>query len=260
MAVAEAMPVAAANAMLNLGSGSGELMRLPAAERWLRESSAYACEHELDGSAHYSGARLSVCEVLSGHWDDAAARASDILARSTATIARVTALVTLGRLQARRGDPGAGEALDEALALAGPADTLQCIAPVRAARAEAAFARGDLVAAATEARPALPLALRHRHPWFIGELAFWCWRAGALDAAPAGCAEPYALQIAGHWREAAVAWQRLGCPYEEARALADGDGDAQQETLALFERLGAQPACAGSRAAPAPRHASIRTA
>ena len=247
MAVAEAMPVAAANAMLNLGSGSGELMQLTVAERWLRESITYACEHELDGSAHYSSAWLALCEVFSGHWDDAAERASDVLAWATATITRVTALMALGRLRVRRGDPGAREALDEALALAGPADTLQRIAPVRAARAEAAFARGDFVATATEAQAALPLAMRHRHPWFIGELAFWCWRAGALDAAPADCAEPYALQIAGHWREAAAAWQRLGCPFEEARALADGDSDAQQEALALFERLGAQPACEALR-------------
>ena len=241
MAVAEAMPVAAANAMLNLGSGSGELMQLTVAERWLREAVAYASERELDLSAHYSSAWLAVCEMLSGHWDDAAERASDVLARTTAPIARVTALMALGRLRVRRGDPGVDEALDEALALAGPAQTLQRIAPVRAARAEAAFARGDSAAAAAEAQAALPLALRQQHPWFIGELAFWCWRAGAMDSAPPHCAEPYALQMTGRWREAAAAWRRLGCPYEEARALADGDGDAQQEALALFERLGARP-------------------
>ena len=32
---------------------------------------------------------------------------------------------------------------------------------------------------------------------------------------PADRAEPYALQIAGDWHEAAAAWQRLGCPFEE---------------------------------------------
>ncbi|MEO7244558.1 MAG: LuxR C-terminal-related transcriptional regulator, partial [Rubrivivax sp.] len=148
----------------------------------------------------------------------------------------------LGRVRLRRGDSGADEVLDEALALAGPSDTLQRIAPVRAARAEAACARGDNAAAAAEAQAALPLAIRKRHPWFIGELAYWCWHAGVLDATPPHCAEPYSLQIAGQWREAADAWQRLGCPYEQARALADGDAGAQQEALALFERLGARPA------------------
>ena len=247
MAIAEAMPVAVANAMLNLGSGSGELMHMAAAERWLRKAVTYASERELDGTVRYCSAWLSLCEVLGGRWDDAAERASDVLARTTATSTRVMALVALGRLRVRRGDPGGGEMLDEALALAGPADTLRRIAPVCAARAEAAFARGDNAAAAAEAQAALPLALRQQHPWFIGELAFWCWRSGAINTAPARCAEPYALQMTGRWREAAAAWRRLGCPYEEARALADGDSDAQQKALALFERLGARPAIEGLR-------------
>ena len=234
MALAEAMPIQAVNAMLNLGSGSGELMHLDAAE------------HELDASLRYCSAWLALCELHTGRWSDAAQSASDVVAHArTSAIARVMALVALGRLRLRRGDPGVDAALDEALLLASAADTLQRAAPVRAARAEAACERGDLIAAATEAQAALPLALRQRHPWFIGELAFWCWRAGALDAAPADCAEPYALQIAGHWREAAAAWQR--CPFEAARALADGDSGAQQEALALFDRLGAMPACEALR-------------
>jgi ATP/maltotriose-dependent transcriptional regulator MalT len=243
LALADGFPVLAGNAMQNLGSGSGELMRLVAAEQWLRKAVSYAGERELDDIRHYASAWLALCEVHMGNWADAAQRASDVAARAgTSTISRVMALVALGRLRIRRGDPGIDEALDEALALAGGADTLQRIAPVRAARAEAAFARGDRAAAAAEAQASLPLALHHRHSWFIGELAFWCWRGGVLDAPPPDCAEPYALQIGGHWREAASMWQRMGCPYEQARALADGDAEAQQEALVLFDRLGAAPA------------------
>jgi len=34
----------------------------------------------------------------------------------------------------------------------------------------------------------------------------------------------------------------LGCPYEQARALADGDTTAQTAALVIFERLDAKPA------------------
>ena len=59
------MPVAVANALLNLGSASGELMRLPEAVKWLREVVDYAAEHELDLTAHYSLAWLALCELRS---------------------------------------------------------------------------------------------------------------------------------------------------------------------------------------------------
>jgi DNA-binding NarL/FixJ family response regulator len=53
--------------------------------------------------------------------------------------------------------------------------------------------------------------------------------------------------MAGRWRDAAQAWRELACPYEEARALADGDIDAQREALSTFERLGARPAAEALR-------------
>lgn len=242
------MPLAVAKALSNLGSASGELKRLPEAVKWLREAINFAAEHELDRSAHYSLAWLALCELYEGRWDEAAERAGRIADSTTVSaIARAMALVALGRVRQRRGDPGAEQLLDEALRLAGPTDSLQRIGPVRAARAEAACARGDLGAVAEEAEAALRLAQQKRHPWFIGELAFWCWRAGKLDSVPAYCAEPYALQIAGDWHGAAAAWERLGCPYEQAMALADGDAPAKQRALQIFDKLGARPAAEALR-------------
>ena len=143
---------------------------------------------------------------LPRRWDDAAAHAGELVTRpNTNSNYRVMALVALGRLRARRGDPGVAEVLDEALELTVESNTLQRIAPVRAARAEAAYLRGDLRAVAKEAQAALPLATKHRHPWFIGELAYWMQRAGTQEVTPEFCAEPFALQMSGRWREAADA-------------------------------------------------------
>jgi DNA-binding CsgD family transcriptional regulator len=46
----------------------------------------------------------------------------------------------------------------------------------------------------------------------------------------------------GEWQAAAIAWERIGAPFEQALALAAGDEAAQLAALALFERLGAEPA------------------
>lgn len=71
--------------------------------------------------------------------------ASHLLANPRCTgINRFTALTVLGRLRARRGDPGVWSLLDDALAFAGPTNHLQRLWPVAAPRAEAAWLEGRL--------------------------------------------------------------------------------------------------------------------
>ncbi|HEX5520257.1 MAG TPA: response regulator transcription factor, partial [Longimicrobiaceae bacterium] len=70
-------------------------------------------------------------------------------------------------------------------------------------------------------------------------------------------APPFALQLAGRWVEAAAEWQRRGCPYEAAAALAESGGvDELRAALADFERLGARPAA--QRAAQRLRELGVR--
>jgi DNA-binding NarL/FixJ family response regulator len=55
------------------------------------------------------------------------------------------------------------------------------------------------------------------------------------------------LELAGRHREAAAAWVRVGCPFEEARALASAaDESSLREALERFGRLGAAPAAAAT--------------
>jgi DNA-binding CsgD family transcriptional regulator len=245
LAIADAVEdggAAKANAYSMLGAASGELYALDAAERHLADGIAFARSRDLDRLAGYMEAWKSLCDVLRGRYDAAAAGAHAVLAREpTGSTNRVVALVALGRLRTRRGEPGLWDILDEALALATRSGTLQRIAPVRGARAEAAWLAGDDECTAHQARAAFALACEKGHPWFIGEGAYWLWKAGELRTPPAPCAEPFALQIAGRWQEAADAWERLGCPYEQARALAEGDEGAQRAALTILDALAAKP-------------------
>jgi DNA-binding CsgD family transcriptional regulator len=161
------------------------------------------------------------------------------------TLPPALAFTAIGLVRARRGDPDQWGPLDEALALVEPSRELQRLAPVAAARAEAAWLEGkaDKVAGATG--PAFELALQRGAEWPLGELACWRWRAGLLDEPPPAAAEPYALQIAGEWGRAADLWQEVGCPYEAALALAGADDDdALRRALEELQRLGARPAAA----------------
>jgi DNA-binding CsgD family transcriptional regulator/tetratricopeptide (TPR) repeat protein len=241
-----AVPLARALGMI--GSGAGELMHLEAAEGYLREAIALAEAHDVDHA--YASAWLSLCLMQRGRWDEASAVASEVLRRDLQDqpMSNLMAWLALARVRLRRGDPGVDEALEASLRLSMVSDTLQRVAPTACARAEAAFERGDTDALRAEVQRALPLARAKGHAWFVGELSWWLWRVGALDVAASGrCAEPYALQMAGRWREAADAWHALGCPYERARALAEGDEAAQREALSAFESLDARPAAEALR-------------
>ena len=229
--------------MRMLGSGSGEVRRYDIADHWLREGIRWCAEHDLDIHGDYCLAWLARSCFELGRWTEADQVATDVADRpSQHAPTRIVALTTLGRLRVRRGDTGADEPLTEAWDLARATGDLQRLWPAAAGRAEGAWQAGrpndipGLVAVTFE------LAARLGQAWPVGELGFWLWRAGELRTPPEGAAEPFALQIAGDWRAAADAWERIGCPYEVAVALADGDDpDELRRAFTILGGLGAAP-------------------
>jgi DNA-binding CsgD family transcriptional regulator len=234
-----------ARAYTNLACCAVMIRDYPQAKHFLQEGLVYCAEHDLDSWATYMEAWQARASFEQGNWDDAAQKATRVLERyRLPAAAKIPALVVLGWVRIRRGDPGSVAILDEARILALATGELQRIVPVAAVRAEAAWLRGNQEQCLAEARVGYDLALTHTYPWKLGELSLWMWRAGGLTKAPGQIAEPFARQIAGDWQGAAALWAQIGCPYEEALALADGDAEAMRNALALFERLGAQPALA----------------
>jgi DNA-binding CsgD family transcriptional regulator/tetratricopeptide (TPR) repeat protein len=214
--------------------------------RYLEAGLAYCSERGLELHRLYLLGYRARSELDQGRWTEAVDAAEQVLrVPRHSTVPRILALVALGLVRARRGDPGQWTPLDEAWALAEPSGELQRIGPAAAARAEAAWLEGRPDAVAEATGTALELALSRRVSWVIGELAYWRWRAGINEKIPPGTAEPYALQIRGDWAAAAELWTELGCPYEAALALADADDeDALRASLDELQRLGAQPAAA----------------
>jgi DNA-binding CsgD family transcriptional regulator len=239
----------AGRAYINIAWASTRLRKYTLAQAFEREGIEYCLERGLDAwrfevLAHQARRRLD-----QGAWEDAAETSSTILRTThTNSVARVMSLALLATIRARRGDPDHRAPLEEARALAAPTGEIQHLLPVAAAAAEIAWLGGDSHAASVVAEAtneALELARRYHASWAIGELACWRRRAGVREAAPAGAAGPYAIELAGDAERAAQAWLDIECGYEAAIALCCG-GDAQglRRALAEFQRLGARPAVA----------------
>ncbi len=217
-----------------------------ALEPYLERGIDYCSERDLGTWRQALVALQARADLDRGRWTEAADAAARVL-RTARTEAPAPALArsVLALVRARRGDPGAREAIDQASPAVGASGTLWRTAPIAAARAEIAWLDGDRagVVAATDA--VLTLAVRRRASWVTGELAVWRWRAGLEEEVPEGTAEPYALQIAGDWARAADCWTELGCPYEAALALADADAEEPlRRALEELQRLEARPAAA----------------
>ncbi len=192
------------------------------------------------------GARGNV-ELAHGRWDDAAATAQAILAEPPDQVIgpRFDSLIVLGLVRARRGDPGYWPLLDEAWETAIAADDLELLAPVAAARAEAAWLEGRPDAIAAETEYAYDTACRLGDPTLAGWLACWRHRAGLPVEPPDGIPDRYRLQLAGEPERAAEEFWTEGAIYDGALAVIPSvSGAVLRAALDQLRALGAKPAAA----------------
>lgn len=213
------------------------------AERHITTGLEYCADRDLDLTRSYLLALRARSLIDQGRWAEAADSAAFVLRDNRASpIARVPALVAVGVLRARRGDPDAWPAIDEARVLAEQSGELQNLAPTAAATAEAAWLEGRYDAVEPATASAFQLASKRRSRWALGELASWRRRAGIQEKIPDDAAEPYALELSGQWQRAAELWTGIGCPYEAAFVLSQSrEEEALRRALAVFTRLGARP-------------------
>jgi DNA-binding CsgD family transcriptional regulator len=213
------------------------------AERHIDAGLAYCEGIDFDVYRYYLLSWRAKLQLAAGRWSEAA-QTAEICLGEPCPFARIHALVALGLVRARRGDPDPWTPLDEALELAEPRRELQWIAPVAIGRAEAAWLEGRNEAAVAATDVAFEFARAKNSPYTTG-LAYWRWRAGRAAEIPLAGDDPCALEMAGEWAQAAESWTMLGCPYESALALAGGgDEPGLRRALTELQGLGARPAAA----------------
>jgi DNA-binding CsgD family transcriptional regulator/tetratricopeptide (TPR) repeat protein len=213
-------------------------------DRYYAAGSEFCSDHGLDLWARYLHVYFARTELDRGRWDEAIAAIPASVDVPGTPLARIDALVVLGLVRARRGDPEQWTALDEAGHLAERSGELQWLGPVTAARLEAAWLDGrDVSLPGSDA--VLRACIDKGAGWWAGEIAWWRRCLGIDERAPECAAEPWALLLAGRAGDAAAAWHRIGCPYEEAVALAHSDEPADlRGAFELFDSLGAHAATA----------------
>ena len=223
------------------------------AERYYAEGMAYCEDHELGVYSVCLGGWQARTLLLLGRWDEAADISAALVSRSgISPVNRLNPLTVLGVIRGRRGEDGARDLLDEALALAEGNGEPQWVVPARTARAELSWLSGRSDLAIKEAREGYDSGFGRADPWMFGAVAIWLHRLGQPAGAAAGDAsglpEPYALEAAGDLPGAAAAWEQIGRPYDAALArLGSTDEDVLRQALTALEDLNAPAAAAAAR-------------
>ena len=188
---------------------AGRLREYEISAPYVRAGVEYCSTRDFDVWRYYLLSWESNQLLAEGRWGEAAQTALICLGDEN-PFARIHALVTLGLVRARRGDPGVWEPLGEAVALAEPRHELQWIAPVAIARAEAAWLEGRQEDAIRETELAYEDAKR-LDTWYLAGLSYWRWRAGVDEPIPSVGEEQYRLEMAGDWAAASERWAAGGC-------------------------------------------------
>jgi hypothetical protein len=165
-------------------------LRLDEAERKLAEGMRLAEQSDHLGILGYLQVELGRLRLARAAWDEAVRAAERGL--SDLPYQRCPALVVLGLVRVRRGEPGGEELLRQAEALAVELGELQRTGPVAVARAEAAWLAGDHAAVRAIAGPAYEEASRGGYAPLQAELSYWLTKAGQAVTPPAS-EHPYAL-------------------------------------------------------------------
>ena len=240
IALAEGLQAEAGRAYCNIYTMHCGQRRFADAEPFYADGIAYCDERDLATYGTFLRSNRTGTLEKTGHWDEALALSQEILDRAAPSpLIRQCPLNRIGTIRARRGEPGAWECLDEAIADAdGTGEPLQ-IVPIRLARAEACWLEGRTADAIREAELADD-SCETQDAWLCGAVAVWLRRTGSARTPRGEPAEPYQHQVNGHWEKAASLWADLGCPYEAALARLDASEEgALREALSIFTELGA---------------------
>lgn len=236
----------AARAYANLTASLAGQFAPIAAERWQDEGLAYTTDHDLDAWRLYLLGWKAMIMTMRGRFDVAADAAAEVLRAGRASLVhRVLANLALGLVRARRGDPGAWEALDEGLELAERSQEIQRLVPARLARAEAAWLEGDEPRARAEVAAGLSRPDVGRDPHGALALHAWASRLAMPSSEEPTVDSPWALEWRGDYAAAAEAWEARGMVVQGAMAAAHGpDAERRRAALERLQGLGARAAAA----------------
>ena len=225
----------AARAYSNLGCNGIVVKDYPFAKKMLETGLLYCEKREMDSWVNYMSGHMARLKLETGHWDEAYNIAENLVHNTNqGTIFKIGALAVMATIKMRRGETGVLELLAEAKAKAFGTMELQRIIPVLAALLEYEWITGRALTDDIAIDYTITMLEQAGGTDLDNEFAYWLLKTR----------KNYLPFHKSHRRyNQAAAWESLGCPYEQALALFEGEETDKRKAIAMMQELGANAVC-----------------
>lgn len=230
----------AARAYTNMASNAILLKDYPLATSVLNDGIHYCEELELDSWRTYMLSWKARLLLDTGQWAEAGATAEQLIRSETqASIVKILALVVIGTIRMRKGETGALPLLLEARTKAFEAMELQRVLAALTALLEYEWITGQSILEKAAIEYVIGVISQGGTLKESSEFDYWLWKVRKAQIPWHDVHIRYRADHPAMAMETAAAWQRLGCPYEQALFLFEGDEAAKREAIAIVHHLGA---------------------
>ena len=225
----------AARAYTALGSNALSMKLYDVAREYLDLGIAYCQERDMDSLRLYMVGYKARLSLETGNWDEAFDLAHSILqTEGLLPVIKTGVLVTIGLLKLRRGEEGALALLVEAKKIAFDTMELHRIVPALSALLEYEWLLGTTMVETAILEQAVGMIRQVKKITDDNRLYFWLKRA-RKDYFLSKIADT----LDDNERGSAAYWEKIGCPYEYALTLFDGDENDMRKALNIMQEIGA---------------------
>ncbi|HET9824829.1 MAG TPA: response regulator transcription factor, partial [Chitinophagaceae bacterium] len=223
----------AGRAYAALGSNAATIKNYSLSRRTLDDGVNYCDDRDLNSLKLYMLGWKARLSLETGNWEEALAVASNLLKKETLLpVIKIGALVVVATIQMRRGDFNAVNLLLEARTMAFKTTELQRIVPVLTALLEYEWLTGQRQIEQDVLEETMNKFIHAKTFSKKSRFVFWLRKVARQN-----------LLIDDNFKQIrvkeAASWKELGCPYEEALSLFDGNDNDKRKALSLVQHLGA---------------------
>ena len=206
----------------------------------MEEGIQYCEERDLDSFTSHLLAYKARLNLEIGKWNEAYSIADNLIKNEDqSAIVKIWALIVLATIKMRRGEADLLPFLLEAKEKAFETMESTKIIPALIALLEYEWITGTRIIEKADLDSAIPM-VQHTSKFFQkNEFVFWLKRARKQQLQIQEIYEGFRVDNAKEARDAANLWEQIGCPYEQALTLFEGDEADKREAIAIVHQLGA---------------------